>query len=245
MGSRSGTQRRGHPSPGHVRAFRRGTQPGGGAPAAGDQYLGAPRGALHPVAEAVAKVVGADCSFVSCGLSGAEGIRTPGLRHAMAALCQLSYSPGKLKFRREVYRRNLPVFCWREPKVNPAFARCDAFERDQIRGPKLVAVRGDKVDLFRRIPASVVSGRRREPATGEGNHDNFTVFLSGLALDPEQPRAHLKDEVCAGVLGKRLVNLQSGLHRLQSDRRLRHCSLVVRAIVHEHMFVAGSPPLAR
>ena len=31
---------------------------------------------------------------ISLSSRGAEGIRTPGLLHAMQALCQLSYSPG-------------------------------------------------------------------------------------------------------------------------------------------------------
>jgi hypothetical protein len=62
-----------------------------------DQDLRAPGGSLHIETETVAKLVRADLfqggRRVCLVESGAEGIRTPGLRHAMAALCQLSYSP--------------------------------------------------------------------------------------------------------------------------------------------------------
>src|SRR6476646_461178 len=54
-------------------------------------------GALHVVAEVVAEDVGADLFRGRLAgvilTSGAGGTRTLGLRHAMAALCQLSYSP--------------------------------------------------------------------------------------------------------------------------------------------------------
>ena len=61
-------------------------------------------GALHPVAEALAELVRANDSLrdrreaaLPSGLSsGAEGARTPDLRHAMAALSQLSYSPSEI-----------------------------------------------------------------------------------------------------------------------------------------------------
>lgn len=62
-----------------------------------DENLVASGSSIEVVAEMVAEQMGAhlfdgrlrDGRFGS----GAEGIRTPGLRHAMAALCQLSYSP--------------------------------------------------------------------------------------------------------------------------------------------------------
>jgi hypothetical protein len=65
--------------------------------AAVDEDLGSGRCALHVVAEVVAELVGADLFRSRFDLplltNGAEGIRTPGLRRATAALCQLSYSP--------------------------------------------------------------------------------------------------------------------------------------------------------
>jgi len=65
---------------------------------------------LHVPAEAIAELVGTDrlCA------SGAEGARTPGLRHAMAALFQLSYSP-KGELSRVVYRRSLAVSSFLKP----------------------------------------------------------------------------------------------------------------------------------
>src|SRR5439155_22652702 len=67
--------------------------------AATDVDLSARRGALHVVAEVVAELVGADVDdrlgHISVG-SGAEGIRTPDLCRATAALCQLSYSPEEI-----------------------------------------------------------------------------------------------------------------------------------------------------
>ena len=57
--------------------------------------LGARGGSVHPVAEALAKLVGADHGGAILG-SGADGTRTRGLRRATAALSQLSYSPSEL-----------------------------------------------------------------------------------------------------------------------------------------------------
>jgi hypothetical protein len=73
--------------------------------AATNQDLGSGSRTLHVIAEVVAEPVGSDLFAVGSHRvsveSGAEGIRTPGLRRATAALCQLSYSPKSI-FVREV-----------------------------------------------------------------------------------------------------------------------------------------------
>ena len=74
-----------------------GTEQANEGPAAlRNQDFGSLRGLLHVIAEVVAELVGTDGFHRRRGFrlrSGAEGIRTPGLRRATAALCQLSYSP--------------------------------------------------------------------------------------------------------------------------------------------------------
>jgi hypothetical protein len=76
-----------------------------GAAVPRDEDFGTTGGLLHAMTEVVAELVGADGDDVVGDLfggrslvrgSGAEGIRTPGLFAASEALCQLSYSPGKL-----------------------------------------------------------------------------------------------------------------------------------------------------
>src|SRR5918998_562951 len=65
-----------------------------GPPATAHEDLVTRGGALEVVAEVVAELVATDLGLRG---SGAEGARTPGLRHAMAALFQLSYSPSELE----------------------------------------------------------------------------------------------------------------------------------------------------
>src|SRR5215218_5620638 len=76
---------------GELRIWR--TAAGVAAAAAGDQDLVTGRGTFHPVAEVVAEKMSTDGDLIVGAGSGAEGARTPDLRHAMAALSQLSYSP--------------------------------------------------------------------------------------------------------------------------------------------------------
>jgi hypothetical protein len=62
----------------------------------GNHDLVAGSGAFHPVAEVIAKPIGAhdDLTAITIGLrSGASGARTRDLVHAMHALSQLSYGP--------------------------------------------------------------------------------------------------------------------------------------------------------
>src|SRR3954452_2428496 len=62
--------------------------------AASDQDLVAGRCAFHPVAQVVPELICADgdqLAFTVGLRNGAEGARTPDLRHATAALSQLSY----------------------------------------------------------------------------------------------------------------------------------------------------------
>src|SRR3954447_9938792 len=65
-------------------------------------------GQVEVVGEAVAELVGADGDRRN--FSGAEGARTPDLRHAMAALFQLSYSPVEFVLLCKVNAGALAVF---------------------------------------------------------------------------------------------------------------------------------------
>src|SRR4051794_13475573 len=68
-------------------------EPGVTAAAAGDHYLVARGGALHPVAEVIAELVGPNDSFAIDLRSGASRARTGDLVSATHALSQLSYGP--------------------------------------------------------------------------------------------------------------------------------------------------------
>src|SRR4051794_40523948 len=82
---------------------------------AANQDLVAGGRALEVVAEVVAELVGTDLDLRG---SGAEGARTPGLCHAMAALFQLSYSPSELEICRKVNARALAVSRRDDPQVD-------------------------------------------------------------------------------------------------------------------------------
>ena len=74
-----------------------------GLTAATDQDVGTGCGAFHVVAEVVAEFVGTylldSGRRTALVRSGAEGIRTPDLRRATAALFLLSYSPKAILLR--------------------------------------------------------------------------------------------------------------------------------------------------
>ena len=88
------------------------------AAAASDQDLVAGGGALHPVAEVVAELVGADSDLPVIAVvgwrSGASRTRTGDLLRATQALSRLSYSP-KGVLVRPVYRRPLSILGWPNP----------------------------------------------------------------------------------------------------------------------------------
>lgn len=83
-------------------------------PATGDEKLLALAGSMQESSGMGGESFGADDFEI--GGSGADGARTRDLRHAMAALFQLSYSPVELILGGEVYRRPLIVPRWLQPE---------------------------------------------------------------------------------------------------------------------------------
>src|SRR3989304_1710016 len=82
---------------------------------------------------------------------------------------------------------------------------------------ELVAVGGDPVDLVRAVRALQLTVAR--PATGVATHDDYIALPdSPFALNPQQPRAEVEDEVVAPALEKWLVDADPELDRLVDDR---------------------------
>src|ERR1700761_1416922 len=120
--------------------------------------------------------MGADRHQIWCGgvLHGAEGARTPDLRHAMAALFQLSYSPGKLVSGGPVYRCALVVSCRAGTQVEPLSAGAVS-GRQEIALVEVRAVRGDRVYLSQRVGGPNVAAGRRVVAGAKANPDDIVA----------------------------------------------------------------------
>jgi len=67
------------------------------------------------------------------------------------------------------------------------------------------------------------------------DHPEPGIQGSPLALDSEQARTHVKDQVVSPVLTNRTQDSDARLGGFQCDRQLRDVPLLVRT-EHEHMF---------
>src|SRR3954468_14307088 len=102
-------------------------------------------GQVEVVAEAVAELVGADGDRRN--FSGAEGARTPDLRHAMAALFQLSYSPVEFVLLCKVNAGALAIFRRKKTQMHHVLVDEQAL-REKVATVGTAAVDANEVDLF-------------------------------------------------------------------------------------------------
>jgi hypothetical protein len=120
---------------------------------AADQDLVARSGAFHPIAEVIPKPMSPNDDLFVVGKSGAEGARTPDLRHAMAALSQLSYSPREQISLRPVYSRPLGALRVAQAKLNRR-ASINYLNRQEIDLVELVAIESHAIHVIRRVGGS-------------------------------------------------------------------------------------------
>src|SRR5215208_6003496 len=124
-------------------------------------------------------------------VSGAEGARTPGLRHAMTALSQLSYGPRapNCSLEREIDSpvdpSALPISGRRQPQLD-CVPPPEAFNGYVVAAVDLGAIGRDRIDLVWRIRTPDVSAG--PPAARTARNDNdVAAFRRRLALDAYQP----------------------------------------------------------
>jgi hypothetical protein len=110
-------------------------------------------------------------------------------------------------------------------------------DREQITLVQLLAVNGDRVDLIRGIRAADVSAGRM-PAPGDLHVNDASVALHAgpLALDSQEARPEVEDQVVPTMLKLRLENFDAEFHGGRRDCGFRDVAFVV-AVVHVHMFV--------
>src|SRR5439155_14407701 len=164
--------------------------------------------------------------------SGAEGDRTPDLRHAMAALSQLSYSPKSGDHGSEVIvlghldQSLLVVPGGRQPKVD-CRQPGDVPDREVEASLERGAVHSNCVDLVRRVGGSDVSARR--VAAGSSlYHDDVAVESTPLALHTKQPPpVEVEHQVVSAALLQWTQDENAELdgHRSNSGLRNRPLSL--------------------
>jgi hypothetical protein len=143
----------------------------------------------------------------------------------MAALSQLSYSPREQVTLGPVYRRALGVPGWSQAQLDCGLP-IDQVGWKQIDPIQLIAIERHGVDLVRRIvrPHGPVAAL---PKAHQMRADNRAFEPGPFALDAKNSSAQIECQVVATVLGDRLEDLDTQLHRLQSNRCLGDVALVV------------------
>src|SRR5439155_3785558 len=178
--------------------------------------------------------------------SGAEGDRTPDLRHAMAALSQLSYSPKSGDHGSEVIvlghldQSLLVVPGGRQPKVD-CRQPGDVPDREVEASLERGAVHSNCVDLVRRVGGSDVSARR--VAAGSSlYHDDVAVESTPLALHTKQPPpVEVEHQVVSAALLQWTQDENAELDGHRSNSGLRNRPLVARL----HHEANASSPIGR
>ena len=115
----------------------------------------------------------------------------------------------------------------------------DKLHREQVAAIFISVIRSDRIDLV----FVVALGLERAPAATAARlqrHDQDVTFAAGpLALDPQQLRAQVEDEVVSEVLGNGPENTDPALGGGGGYGRLRNRTLAIRA-VHELMFACDA-----
>src|SRR3954452_10870666 len=170
--------------------------------------------------------------------SGAEGARTPDLRHAMAALSQLSYSP-EGGFRGKSYRGSLIVPGRLEAQVDIGLA-LDVLDRHREDLVDLGGVDGEQVDFGRGVRGPQVAPGRRQAACADMGGYAAPLAPPPLALHPPQVMAGVEHQVVPSAFDERTQHENAKPHRVRGDGRLGHGPFLARREL-AHGGNTGSP----
>jgi hypothetical protein len=186
-------------------------------------------GLLEGVPEVAAELVGSDLEDIGrYRSSGASRARTGDLLHAMQALSQLSYSPGKFKIYRKIEVCPLSILGRLDPQIDAA-AACHQLAREKVATAKLPAVGRYEIYLVLGIRAALVA-RRSAPRAHEidAYHRSFILQRTPLALHAVDVASDIETEVITRVFHDRAQNRDSQMGRRCSDLCFRDGSLSVR-----------------
>ena len=112
--------------------------------------------------------------------------------------------------------------------------------REEVARIEVVAVGSDDVDLVRGVLPMNQPIRPTPTPSGSNEHD-IAVSIRPLALDADQSRPQVKDEVIS-LVPERAQDSYAGFHGLEDDRLLGHDSLLIRR-QHPHMVAVESDGL--
>jgi len=122
----------------------------------------------------------------------------------------------------------------RQPQLNRS-STDGKLVREEETGIELLAVSSDDVDLIRAI-LSVNQAIAATPTSPASNEHNIALSTRPLALDPDEPRPKIENQVVA-LITQRLKDAHASFHRLEDDRLLGHNSFLIRR-QHPHMVPA-------
>ena len=164
---------------------------------------------------------------------GPSRARTDDLRHAMAALSQLSYGPrdqfaqssGEVEVQCVANTETLIVARRRDPKVKLR-TRGNGVKRNEVAAIEIGAVRRKRVDLVGCVEAADHAG---SGAVGRvaANHHHVSVERSPFALHANEAVSEGENHVVAPALARGAIHLHSELESRLCDRRLCDGALLI------------------
>src|SRR3954453_2485480 len=165
---------------------------------------------------------------------GPSRARTDDLRHAMAALSQLSYGPQsglrhcspELEIASRANPEALVVLRRAHPQVN-LDEPVDRLIGNEVTTIELGAVRSQRVELT----GDIWTPDEPTPRTAtrvRANHNNVSLEWRPLALNAKQGRARVEDQVVSATVDRRPIYVEPQLQCGFRDRRLRDRPFLVR-----------------